>query len=276
VREAVTLAMPLPGSFRIDAGLAMQRGQRGPIATLTMSRDLNALRSYTTANVSRGASSALQSVQGSALLSRGARRPQFVTGPSLQRTGVSGVVFLDRNANGHRDAGEPAVPGVLVQVGTGYAHSDAEGRYRVWDLVPFVPLPVVVDSLSLPSPLWIPTIEHTNIEAGPNRFEPLDIPLVAGGVVEGRIVWERPGGTSLPPVPLVITNARGEVVGRAQSFSDGEYVMFGVRPGTLTVRVDAAWLTSQQLRADSRTVPLASTDDGATARVPAIRLTPLR
>ncbi len=274
IREAVTLAMPLPGSFRVDAGVALQQGQRGPIATLSMSRDLNAVRSYTSATMSRGASSALQSVQGSALVSRGERRPQFVTGPSLQRTGATGIVFLDRNANGLRDAGEPPVPGVLVQVGTGFARSDVDGRYRVWDLVPFVPLPVVIDSTSLPSPLWIPTITHGSIEAGPNRFEPLDIPLVAGGVLEGRIVWSRPGGTSLPPVPLIVTNGRGEVVARTESFSDGEYVLFGVRPGTLTVRVDAAWLAAQGLRAESKTVPLASSDDGATARVAAIVLTP--
>ncbi len=273
VRQAVTLAMPLPGSFRIDAGVALQQGQRGPIATLTMSRDLNAVRSYTSATMSRGSSNAIQSVQGSALITRGERRPQFVTGPSLQRTGAIGVVFLDRNANGLRDGGEPAVPGVMVQVGTGYARSDADGRYRVWDLVPFVPLPVVIDSTSLPSPLWIPTIAHRSIEAGPNRFEPLDIPLVAGGVVEGRIDWNRPGGLSLPPVPLVVTNPRGDVVARAESFSDGEYVLFGVRPGLLTIQVDAVWLAAQGLRADSKTVPLASTDDGATARVPTITLT---
>ena len=276
VREAVALAMPLPGTFRIDAGVALQRGQRGPLATITISRDLNALRSYTSATIARGASSALQSVQGSALLTRGERRPQFVTGPSLQRTGVTGTVFLDRNANGQRDPGEPAVPGVLVQVGTGWARSDAEGRYRVWDLVPFVALPIVVDSMSLPSPLWIPTIEHQSIEAGPNRFEPLDIPLVAGGVVEGRVVWDRPGGVSLPPVPLIISDARGAVIARAESFSDGEFVVFGVRPGTLTVRVDAAWLLAHQLTAVSRTVPLASTDDGATVRVPPITLEALR
>jgi hypothetical protein len=274
VREAVTLAMPLPRTFRIDAGIALQRGQRGPLGTLTMSRDLSAFRSYTSATAARGSSSATQSVQGSALLSRGERRPQFVTGPSLQRTGVSGFVFLDRNANGRRDPGEPSVPGVQVQVGTGWARSDAEGRYRVWDLVPFVPLPVVIDSLSLPSPLWIPTITHPNIEAGPNRFEPLDIPLVAGGVVEGRIVWERTGGVSLPPVPVQLTNARGDVVARTESFSDGEFVVFGVRPGTLIVRVDSAWLDAHQLTAQTHTVVLASSDDGATARVPAITLTP--
>jgi hypothetical protein len=144
----------------------------------------------------------------------------------------------------------------------------------VWDLVPFVPLPVQVDSTTLPSPLWIPTIHHASIEAGPNRFEPLDVPLVTGGVLEGRIVWERPGGTSLPPVPIIVTNAKGTVVARAETFSDGEFVLFGVRPGTLTVQVDAAWLASQGLQSVSRTIALASTDDGATVRVAPMTLAP--
>lgn len=273
LREAMTVAMPLPGAFRFDAGVATQRGVRGPIMTMTLSRDLSALRSYTTASASNGATSALQSVQGSTLFSRQARRPQFVPGPSLQRTGVAGVVFLDRNANGVRDVGEPAVPDVVVQIGTGNARSDAEGRYRVWDLVPFVPMPVTIDSTSLPSPLWIPVIPTGWIEAGPNRYEPLDIPLVVGGVLEGRVIWPRSGGQSLPPVPLIVTNARGDVVARAQSYSDGEFVLFGVRPGTLTVRVDPAWLSAHALSAGGQSVVLAASDDGATATVPPLRIT---
>ena len=273
LREAMTVAMPLPGAFRFDAGVAIQRGVRGPIMTMTLSRDLSALRSYTTASASNGSTSALQSVQGSTLFSRQARRPQFVPGPSLQRTGVAGVVFLDRNANGLRDVGEPVIPGVVVQVGTGNARSDVAGRYRVWDLVPFVPMPVTIDSTSLPSPLWIPVIPTGSIEAGPNRYEPLDIPLVAGGVLEGRVIWHRSGGQSLPPVPLIVSNARGDVVARTESYSDGEFVLFGVRPGRLTVRIDPQWLASRGLTAGAQSVTLAASDDGATATVQPLSIT---
>lgn len=272
LRQAVTLAMPLPSAFRVDAGVAMQRGQHGPLLTLTVSRDLNALRSYTTAMVSRGASNAMQSVQGSALLARQEKAVAFVTGPSLQRTGAAGVVFLDRNANGLRDAGEPPVPGVTVQIGTGFARSDADGRYRVWDLVPFVPLSVVVDSTSLPSPLWIPSLQHTTIEAGPNRFEPVDIPLVPGGVLEGRLEWPSAGSTSLPAIPLQVVDATGAVIARTTSFSDGEFVLFGVRPGRLTVRVDSAWLASRRLAATAQPIELRASDEGESVRVRAIQI----
>jgi hypothetical protein len=163
---------------------------------------------------------------------------------------------------------------VQVQVGTGWSLSDAEGRYRVWDLAPFVPMPVSVDSTTMPSPLWIPVIRHANIEAGPNRFEPLDIPVVAGGVVEGRVSWVRDGATSLPPIPLLLMNAAGIIVARTSTFSDGEFVLFGVHPGALTVRIDPAWLAAQGLSgAVTQSIVLPASDDGATVRVPAITIT---
>lgn len=44
---------------------------------------------------------------------------------------VGGTVFLDTNANGRRDAGEPGLPGVAVTDGVSFVTSDADGRYRI-------------------------------------------------------------------------------------------------------------------------------------------------
>lgn len=44
---------------------------------------------------------------------------------------VTGVVFLDANANGQRDAGEKGVARALVTDGTVFARTDAEGRYAL-------------------------------------------------------------------------------------------------------------------------------------------------
>jgi hypothetical protein len=263
-RAALTGAMPMPGAFRVDAGVAWQRGVRGLLATLTVARDLDVLRSYTTATAGRDASSATQSLQGSMLLARREGRPVLVPGPSLQRAGVAGVVFLDRDADGVRDADEPVVPGVRVQVGAGHATADSSGRYRVWDLVPYVPVDVSVDSTTLPSPLWIPALASPRIEIGPNRFEPLDVPLVPGGVVEGRVLDDARGAGE---VPVELLDARGRVLARVTTFSDGEFLAMGVRPGTVTARVAASWLRAQDAASEAVTTTLPAGDDGATVRV---------
>src|SRR5207247_901931 len=53
----------------------------------------------------------------------------LATGPLAVPAGaqtVSGIVFEDRNGNGVRDAGEPALPGVPVEV---FGRKDAGGAF---------------------------------------------------------------------------------------------------------------------------------------------------
>jgi len=44
---------------------------------------------------------------------------------------VSGLAFIDTNLNGHRDPGEPPVPGLKVRMGGAEATTDAEGSYAL-------------------------------------------------------------------------------------------------------------------------------------------------
>jgi hypothetical protein len=44
---------------------------------------------------------------------------------------IHGVVFEDRNANGHLDAGEPGVSGVQISDGSAVVVTDADGRYEL-------------------------------------------------------------------------------------------------------------------------------------------------
>jgi hypothetical protein len=50
-----------------------------------------------------------------------------------QEQGISGVVFVDRNGNGNRDAGERGLAGVVVSNQQDVAQTDADGRYRLAD-----------------------------------------------------------------------------------------------------------------------------------------------
>ncbi len=47
------------------------------------------------------------------------------------RTTITGVVYLDKNANSRRDAGEPGLPGVRVSNGVDVVLTDAHGRYEL-------------------------------------------------------------------------------------------------------------------------------------------------
>src|SRR5205807_5769668 len=121
---------------------------RTPRATFTLSRSsyLPAVRTLTlvSAPTVGGTPTASQFVQGSVLWNRSNWRLTYAPGPSLERAGLTGRVFLDENGDGRWDPGEPVVPGVRVLVGTNTATSDSSGCFRVWDLVPFEPVLVTV------------------------------------------------------------------------------------------------------------------------------------
>src|SRR5256886_13339818 len=233
--QAVQLfaARPLWSGVRLEVGVGRLQGTPGATFTFTLSSYLPAVRTLTLVSApTAGVPTASQFVQGSVLWNRSDGRLTYAPGPALQRAGLTGRVFLDQNGDGRWEAGEPVVPDVRVLVGTSTARSDSSGWFRVWDLVPFEPVLVTVDSLSIDSPLLVPAFGSASIEPGPNRFRTLDIPLVPAGVVEGR------GGRLAPPRPgaggggtLLLTPPRRRARRSFATFSDGAFYVLGIKPG---------------------------------------------
>jgi hypothetical protein len=223
---------------RVEVGVSWVRGTAGPFYTLTLASHLRSLRAITTATAQRGApSDVTQLVQGSVLYDR-SRGVTLAAGPSLQRAGIAGRVFLDENGNGLRDPAEAGLPGVRVQVGSVSATSDTTGSYHIWDVVPFEPVAVRVDSLSFTSPLWVASRTEVYVVPPPNQFTPVDIPLVVGSVIEGRVV--RPFGGALQGVAgveLILTSRETGAARTVTTFSDGTFYTLGIVPGTYDVAV---------------------------------------
>jgi hypothetical protein len=236
-----------PG-VRGEIGGTWSRGGAAPLLTIALTTYLPSIRSTTALSMPPGGPAlATQSLQGSMMWNPAAGRVTFGPGPSLQRAGVTGRVFMDENANGRRDAGETAVGAVRVQVGSVSALSDSSGLYRVWDVVPFEPLLVSVDSLSLASPLIVPGFAGARLIPGPNRFRTFDIPLVRAGVIEGRVLR---GGRGAGGITLVLTDRRTGMQRRMSTFSDGAFYAMGVRPGDYELTVDRRVLELLDAEAD--------------------------
>ncbi len=261
---AIAIARPLSPGVRLEVGMNWARGFRGPAYTMTLSSYLRSFRSYTTASAQRGAPAQLSElVQGSVLYDRVRGNVHLAPGPSLQRAGIAGRVFLDANGNGHFDAGEQGLANVRVQVGSNNAMTDSAGAYRLWDVVPFEPVAIAVDSLSFESPLWVPARLAVIVAAGPNRYTIVDIPIVLGSVVEGRVLRmfggapQGVGGASLTLVD--------DATGRRQTmatFTDGSFYLLGVRPGRYTLSVDERVLDLLRMRGEPRRFEISASGDG--------------
>src|SRR6266511_1494897 len=227
---------PLWSGVRVEMGTSWTRGSPGIVYHFFLTSYLAVFRSVTAVDArAGGATTGTQFVQGSLLWDRATGQVRTAPGPSLERAGVAGRVFLDQNGNGRLDPGEPAVPGVRVRVGTQSAVADAGGVFRVWDVVPFEAILVSVDSLSLASPLTVPAYGSVSLVPGPNRFTLLDVAIVQAGVVEGRVIAD---GHGVPGVPLILQERRTGARREITTFSDGAFYVLGVKPGDYDLTVD--------------------------------------
>lgn len=240
---AVYASRPLWAGVSLETGVLWQRGTRGPLVQITLNTYLSAIRSLTTMDAGPGTpASVSQLVQGSLLWDRAAGGFTAAPGPSIARAGVAGRVFRDDNQNGRYDPGEPPIPGVRVIVGTRPVVSDSNGEFRVWDLLPFEPVSVLVDSLSIDSPLLVPAFATATLVPNPNRFRILDVPIDAAGVIEGKV-------SPVRVVPLVLIDHRTGARRHFASFSDGTFYLMGVKAGDYELTADEAALSAAGLTA---------------------------
>ncbi len=245
---------------RLEVGASWLRGDAGLTYTVTVTSYFSALRAVTSVLAPAGqAVSATQFLQGSVLWDRRTDRLGVAPGPSLERSGLSGRVFMDVNANGIRDAGEPGVANARVLIGSLSARTDSTGAYHVWDLVPFEPVMVSLDSVSLESPLLVPLFARTSIVPGPNRFRSLDIPVVEAGVIEGRVVRN---GAGVGGVTLRLTDRRSGMRRALVTFNDGAFYLMGVKPGDYELTVEEQVLDALAVDVEPARFTLAPTPNG--------------
>jgi hypothetical protein len=251
--------------LNVEAGAGWNRGL-GTSLSLFLSTQLPSIRATTSVTAPmHGPAVANQFVQGSVLYDPATSRMGFASGPSLERAGVSGRIFLDENGDGRWQENEEVLPDVRVMAGFTSAVSDSSGRYRVWDLPSFEPVLVTVDSASLASPLWVPAYGSVSLETGPNRFRNLDIPIVPGGVIEGHLLRRAPSGTApVAGVQLVLKRRGSREVRTLTTFSDGDFYVMGVKPGEYDLWVDGGVLARLGLKGAPLSFTMPASVDGAT------------
>lgn len=253
-RVTAAVARNVGPSLRVDLAARHERGVRGLSVDLaiTMARPwvrATSRNSY----VPTGGVTGTQSLEGSVLWNRRDSRLELSSGRQLGRGGLVGIVFLDHNANGRRDDGEPGVPDVLLRVGSDAARTDSLGRFAVWELVPFTGTLVEVDTLGMPNPLWVPTHTAVLVPPGPNSYATVDIPIQEGAEVNGRVEMEgRPLGGARILFREIRTGRTRDVV----SFGDGTYYMIGLPAGEYTVVPSTALMAQLQARAEPLTITI--------------------
>jgi hypothetical protein len=250
----IVIARNLGRAFRIEGGTRWERTSAGPVFTLSLVSQLNALRSTSmvTAPSGGGQTRLDQSIGGSVVWSQGNNGLTLSSEPSLERGGIGGRIFLDLNGNAQWDPDEPTLSGTRLLVGNRWVTADTTGSYQVWGVSPYEEILISVDSTSLKSPWWVPRYSAQAVTPTPNLVRTADVPIDIGGVIEGTVVIE--DSTSRPlgrPLPLVLIELASGTRTSVESFSDGSFYQMGLRPGRYEMIVEPGALTALDLRADT-------------------------
>ncbi|HJS47815.1 MAG TPA: hypothetical protein VJ773_07510, partial [Gemmatimonadales bacterium] len=236
----LTLARNLSAALRLEGGVAWGERERTRF-TVAISSAFPALRAGASVASAPGGAVTTQYVQGSLVWNRPAGRLAPTPGPSLERAGVAGRVFIDRDGDGRRGPDESGLGGVRLAVGGTSATTDSLGRYEVWNLLPFEAVVVALDTLSLESPLLVPLPAAMRLVPAPNRFVTLDVPVAEATVLDGTVVRrDAPGDDPrpLPGVELVVRELGSGRTLRARTFGDGTFYLTGVLAGEWEVTLD--------------------------------------
>lgn len=248
-------------NIRIEAGGGWSRLQ-GRTFALNMAANLATVRAITGLTRAGGQTIATQFVQGSVLYNRETNQLRLSAGPSLERAGIAGRVFLDTNGNGVFDQGETPLANVRVSIGMETRFSDAKGEYHLWNVTPYERAVIAVDSASLASPLWVPNEAAVAVEPAPNRYRIVDIPVVPGGVIDGRVV-RATGSVGVAGITLTLTQLATGRTRTIVTFSDGDFYAMGIKPGEYELRVDPATAARLGIANLPLRFEMASTVDGA-------------
>lgn len=232
-----SVARSLTQALRLETGVNWTRGSSGATWTMALTTSLPQFRAYSQVSApAAGPVSASQMIQGSVVYDGGPGSLGLEAGPVVQRAGIGGQVYLDENGNGRKDPEEAGLGGVAIQVAGRVTRSDSLGYYRVWDIMPFEPALIAVDSLSFESPLWVAAFGTALAYPGPNRLTRVDVPIQLGAVVEG-VVQRGETGEAVAGVPLVLVERGSDRRRTATTFSDGTFYSMGITPGTWDVTV---------------------------------------
>lgn len=157
---------------------------------------------------------------------------------------LNGRVFLDRNRDGIRQAGEPGIPGVRVRlIGTRLSLNTArEGFFTIQNVKQGL-YTVGVGKESLPLGYMIPENAQARVTIGNGRRTDVELPLVLSGQVRGTIFIDENGSGDVDPGErrlegqwvTLTSNDTGESQ-TSHSASFGQYGFENVAPGTYTLK----------------------------------------
>lgn len=198
--------------------------------------DLPYTRSYTTV----GNDYFTTNLQGSVLFDYANSQINFYNRSQIGRSVSSFRMFVDNNGNGVYNDGEQLIDGGKVNIESVNSNFRVQkNETQVRDLNPYTTYNVEIDESDVDNPLYTAKSKLFSVESGPNYVKNIDVPFYSVSEISGNV--NRYSEVVKSPLSGIKIHIEGEDSDQhiiINTFSDGSYYYYGLRPGTFKIYVD--------------------------------------
>ncbi|MFZ2341139.1 MAG: SPOR domain-containing protein [Bacteroidales bacterium] len=163
---------------------------------------------------------------------------------NVGRGGISVLAFLDLNANGMRDQGEPKAADLNLRSNSGRIEfNEKDSIIHITGMEPYVKHFIELDESNFDNISWRIPQKSIAVIADANILKLIEVPINVVGEATGSVMLETNGRkASLSRIIMNFSDSEGKIVARALTEEDGYFSYFGLAPGSYTAGVDTAQL----------------------------------
>jgi len=163
---------------------------------------------------------------------------------NVGKGGIAIIPYLDLNANGRKDDGEPKAYGLNIRTNGGYVKkSDSDSTVRILGLEPYTNCFIELDANSFENISWRLPFRTMNVAVDPNIIKNIELAITVVGEATGKVLFDRDGDVKgIGRIIVSFFKNNLKPVGRTLTEDDGYFSYFGLAPGNYTLRIDTAQL----------------------------------
>lgn len=190
--------------------------------------------------------------RGSFLYDRSTRFLGFDNQTNVGRGGITVIPFVDLNANGIRDRGEPKAYGLNLRANGGRIEkSENDTTIRILGLEPYTNCYVELDENSFENVSWRVPVKILSVAVDPNILKHIEIPIIVVGEASGSVTLAKNGShDGIGRIVINFFNTQKSKVASVLTEDDGYYSWFGLTPGKYTVGVDSLQMRKLNMVSD--------------------------
>jgi hypothetical protein len=171
---------------------------------------------------------------------------------NVGRGGITVTAYLDLNANGKKDPGEPKAFGLNLHASSGrIERSDRDTTVRILGLEPYTSCFIELDGASFENVAWRMPFLTCNVAVDPDIVKLVEIPVRIEGEANGSITLDSEGEKKgLGRIIVNFFTSDLKPAGKTLTEDNGYFSFMGLAPGKYVVAADTSQIRKLEMTSE--------------------------